>query len=60
MQGQDSYWLDHAASIQEQKYTVYRTLPVLKSGTIFADCRKRPFSISFPEVMVGVWDFFCT
>jgi len=24
------------ASIQEQKYAVYRTLPVLKGGTVFA------------------------
>jgi len=44
MQGSDSYWLDLATSIQEQKY-VYRTLSVLKSGTVFADCLKCHYSI---------------
>jgi len=45
-------------SIQEQKYAVYRSLPVLKSGTVFADCLKCHFSISFSEEMVGLFDFF--
>jgi len=27
-------------TISEQKYAIYRTLPVLKSGTVLADCIK--------------------
>jgi len=38
MQGRDGYQLDPATSIQEQKYAVYRTLPGLKSDTVFAKC----------------------
>jgi len=53
MQGRDSYQHDPATSIQQQKYeAVYRTLALLKSGTILADCHKRHFSISFSEDMV--------
>jgi len=57
MQGRDSCRLDRAAFIQEQKYAVYRTLPVLKSGTVFADCLKCHYSISFFDEMVGMFDF---
>jgi len=39
MQGRGSYRLDPATSIQVQKYTVYRTLPVLKSGTVLLFAR---------------------
>jgi len=48
--GRDSYRLDPATSIQEQKCAVYRTLPVLIS--VFADCLKCHFSISFSEEIV--------
>jgi len=47
-----------ATYIQEQKYAVYRTLPDLKSGTIFADCFKCHFSTLFTKEMVGLFDFF--
>jgi len=47
MHGRDGYRLDPATSIQELKYAVYRTLPALKSGAVFADCLKCQFSISF-------------
>jgi len=57
MQGRDSYRLNPATSIQEQKYAVYRTLPVLKSGTVFADCLKCHFSLLFPGEMVGSFYF---
>jgi len=53
----DSYRLDSTTSIQEQKYAVYRTLPVLKSGTVLADCLKCHFLILFSEEMVGLFDF---
>jgi len=36
-----------ATSIQEQKYAVFRTLPVLKSGTVFVHRLKCHFLISF-------------
>jgi len=58
MLGLGSYRFDPATSIQEQKYTVYSTLPVLKSGTVFAECLKWHFSISFSEEMVGFFPFF--
>jgi len=57
MQGRESCLFDTTTSIQEQKYTAYRTLPVLKSGTVFSDCYKWHFSISFSEEMVGLFDF---
>jgi len=57
VQGRDSYRLDPAISIQEQNYPVYRTLPVFKSGTVFADCLKCHFLIPFSEDMVGFYDF---
>jgi len=59
IQGRDRehYRLDPTTSTQEQKYAVNRTLPVLKSGTVFADYLKWHFSISFPEEMVGLFDF---
>jgi len=38
MNRRDRCRLDPAPSIQEQKYAVYRTLPV--SGTVFAYCHK--------------------
>jgi len=57
MQGRGSCRLDPATSSQEQKYVFYRTLPVLKSGSNFADCRKCHFSISFSEEMVGLFSF---
>jgi len=53
MQGRDSCRLDLATSTKEQKYDVYRTLPVLKSGTFFTECLKCHFS----EEMVGFFDF---
>jgi len=57
MQGLDSSRLDPATSIQEQKYTVYRPLLVLKIGTDFADCLKCHFSISYSKEMGGLFDF---
>jgi len=42
---------------EREEYAVYRTLPVLKSGTVFAGCLKYHFSISFSEEMVGLVDF---
>jgi len=59
MEGRDSYRLDPAASIQEQKYCVYRTLPVWKSGTVFADCLKYRFLISLPEEVICLTFFLC-
>jgi len=56
MQGPDTYQLDPATSIQKQKFAVYRTLPVKKSGTIFADCFKCHPSNSFPWDMIGLFD----
>jgi len=56
MQGRDSYQLNPTIYIQEQNYAVRYTLPVLKSGTAFADCLNH-FSISFSEEMVGLFDF---
>jgi len=57
MQGRDSYRLDPATSIQEQKYAVYRTLPVLKTGTVFADSlNNSTFQFSFQD-MVRLLDF---
>jgi len=44
-------------SIQEQKYAVYRTLPDLKSGAVFADCYKIVLSILSSEEMVVLFDF---
>jgi len=32
-------------------------LPLLKSGTVFAECQKWHFSISISEEMVGSFDF---
>jgi len=46
-----------ATSIQKQTYAMYRTLPVLKRGAVFADCLKFFFLISFSEEMVGLSDF---
>jgi len=58
MQGRDSYTLDPASSIQERKYADNHTLPVLKSGTAFADCLKKcHFSILFSKQMVSLFDF---
>jgi len=57
MQGSDSYRPELTTSIQEQKYTVYRTLPDLKCRAVFADCLKYHFSISFSEEIVGLFDF---
>jgi len=54
MQGRYSCRLDPATFIQEQKYAVYRTSPVLKSDTVFADCLKCHFSISFSAEMGGL------
>jgi len=59
MQGRDSCRIDPDASIQQQKYAVYYTSPLLKSGTVFADCNKWDFSISFSEEVVYL-TFFCT
>jgi len=53
-----SYRVDTATSIQEQKYAVYCTLPVFKSGTVYTECLKLcHFSISFSKEMVGLFDF---
>jgi len=41
-----------------EKYAVYRTLPVFKSGTISADCLKCHFSILVSVEMVGFFDLF--
>jgi len=57
MQGRDSYRLYPATSIREQKYADYRTLPGLKSRTVFSDRLKCHFSNSFSEEMVGLFDF---
>jgi len=47
LQGRDSYRLDPATSTQEQKWvrSLSRDLPVLKNGTVFADCLKPHFLI---------------
>jgi len=57
MQGRDSCLVDPANSIQQRKYAVYRTLSFLKSGTVFADCLKWQFSISFSEKMISLYEF---
>jgi len=55
MQGRGSYRLDPATSIQEQKYSVYRPLPVLKNR--FCWLPQIHFSISFSEEIVGLFDY---
>jgi len=56
MEGRDSFQLDPATSIQEQKYN--RTLPVSNICTVFSYCLKKcHFSISFSKEMVGFLDF---
>jgi len=57
MQGRDRCLLNPATAMKGQKYAVYHTLPLLKTDTVFADCLKGQFSISFSEEMVGLFDF---
>jgi len=62
MQGRDNAaaWLEPAIiSIQEQKYAVYRAYLRFRKavGSVYTDCLKWYFSISFSEEMVGLVDF---